>query len=107
MTTTEILHKIVETESKAKSIYDAAIAMQTDFDENVRASVSELKNKYAAREERDVAAAESEAVGQANIEIIRLDRKLEADLAAAKRRYESHKASYVDKLFKLAVNIDA
>ena len=61
MTPTEILHKIVETENKAKGIYDAAIAMQAGFDENVRASVSEIRNKYAAREERDVAAAESEA----------------------------------------------
>lgn len=107
MTPTEILHKIVETENKARDIHDEAVAMQTGFSDYVQTHVEKLKEAYAQREEKDVAAAENNAVHQADREIDRLDQKLEAELATAKNLYENHREDYVEKLFRLAVSLDA
>ena len=107
MTPTEILHKIVETENEARTIYDEAVALENGFDESVRAHVDKLRDKYAAKEEAEVAAAESAAVSQADEEIRRLDQKLETELNAAKTRYEAQRGEFAEKLFRLAVSLDA
>ena len=107
MTPTEILHKIVETENKARSIYSEAAALQEGFDDNLREHVNKLKEQYAAKEEQEVAAAEKAAVEEADKEIEKLNYKLESELTVAKSRFESQRDSYVDKIFRLAVNLDA
>ncbi len=107
MTQTEILHRIVETENEARIIYNEAVAMQTGFEEHVQTHIEELKKKYALLEESEVSAEEDKAVSEADREIERLDKKLEAELSSAKNKYETRRSEYIDKLFRLAVNLDA
>lgn len=107
MTPTEILHKIVETENDARAIHDEAVALQEGFQEEVRSLAEKLEKQYAEREEKDVSAAAAAAAAKADREIERLDKKLEEDLAAAKKRYEKHREDFVEKIFGLAVNLDA
>lgn len=107
MTQTEILHRIVEAENEARTIYNEAVAIQTGFEDNIQTHIEELKKKYVQLEEGAVSDAEAKAVLEADREIERLDKKLEAELAIAKNKYETRHGGYIDKLFRLAVNLDA
>ncbi|MBS7402567.1 MAG: hypothetical protein ACI3UZ_00445 [Oscillospiraceae bacterium] len=107
MTPTEILHRIVETENNARNIYKEAVSLREDFNDGVNARIEELRKQCFAEADEKIKQAELEAVRSADAEIERLDKKLESDLASAKQQYENLQDVFIDKIFRLAVNMDA
>ncbi|MEG1190296.1 MAG: hypothetical protein RSD48_02470 [Oscillospiraceae bacterium] len=107
MTPMEILHKIVDTEYDARSIYSEAISQRDGFDAHVSEHISALKNEYFARADKEIATAEQREIRRADQAIQELDKRLSSELDAAKSRYESEKDEVILKIFKLAVDVDA
>lgn len=107
MTPMEILHKIVETESNAHSVYDEAVSIREGFDKYVQDHIDVIRKDHFERADAAIAAFEAEETKRADDAIKVLDEKLVADLAAAKVRYEEAEREVVQKLFKLAVDVDA
>lgn len=103
----EILHKIVETEDDAHAVYDEAVSIREGFDKYVQDHIDVIKKEHYDRADKAIAAFEAEETKRAKEEIVKLDKKLEADLAAAKAHYEAVKDAAVLKIFKLAVGADA
>ena len=107
MTPMEILHKIVETEDDAHAVYDEAVSIREGFDKYVQDHIDVIKKEHFDRAEKAIAAFDAEETKRADDAVIKLDKKLEADLAAAKTKYEAVKETAVIKIFKLAVGVDA
>lgn len=107
MTPMEILHKIVETEDDAHSVYDEAVSIREGFDKYVQDHIDVIRKEHFERADKAIAAFEAEETQRADDTIKKLDEKLEADLATAKAQYEGVKDAAVLKIFKLAVGIDA
>ena len=107
MTPIEILHKIVETEESARSLYDEAVAIREGFDKYVQDHIDVIRKEHFERADQAIAAFEVEEKQRADEAIIQLDQKLLKDLAAAKNRYENAKNDAVQKIFKLAVDFNA
>ena len=107
MTPIEILHKIVETEESARSLYDEAVAIREGFDKYVQDHIDVIRKDHFERAEQAIAAFEIEEKKRADETIVQLDEKLAKDMSAARLRYETAKAEAVQKIFKLAVEFDA
>ena len=107
MTPMEILHKIVETEGNAQAVYDEVIAIREGFDKYVQDHIEVIRKDHFERADAAIAAFEAEETKRADDAIKLLDEKLAVDLAAAKVRYEEAEREVVQKLFKLAVDVDA
>ncbi len=107
MTPMEILNKIVETEDKARSVYDEAISMREGFDKYIQDHVDVIRKEHYERAEKAIAAFEASEKKLTDEAVIKLDEKLVAELAASKNRYESAKDNAVQKIFKLAVDFNA
>ena len=107
MTPMEILHKIVETEDDAHAVYDEAVSIREGFDKYVQDHIDVIRKEHYDRAEKAIASFEAEETKRADEAIKKLDKKLEADLVAAKAHYEGVKEAAVLKIFKLAVGADA
>lgn len=107
MTPMEILHKIVETEDDAHAVYDEAVSIREGFDKYVQEHIDVIRKDHFDRAEKVIASFEAEETKRSDEAIIKLDKKLEVDLAAAKVHYEGIKEAAVLKIFKLAVGTDA
>jgi len=107
MTPMEILHKIVETEGNAHSVYDEAVSIREGFEKYVQGHIDVIRKDYFEKADKAIAEFEAEETKRADDAIKVLDEKLAVDLAAAKVRYEKAKDESVMKLFKLAVDVDA
>jgi len=103
----EILHKIVETEGNAHSVYDEAVSIREGFEKYVQGHIDVIRKDYFEKADKAIAEFEAEETKRADDAIKVLDEKLAVDLAAAKVRYEKAKDESVMKLFKLAVDVDA
>ena len=107
MTPIEILHKIVDTEESARSLYDEAVAIREGFEKYVQDHVDVIRKEHFERADQVIAAFEVEEKKRADDTIVQLDEKLAKDMAAAKDRYVNAKDEAVQKIFKLAVDFDA
>ncbi len=107
MTPMEILHKIVETEGNAHSVYDEAVSIREGFEKYVQDHIDVIRKNHFERADQAISAFETEETKRADDAIKALDEKLAVDMAAAKVRYEKAKDEAVLKLFKLAVDVDA
>ena len=107
MTPMEILNKIVETEDKARSVYDEAISMREGFDKYIQDHVDVIRKEHFERAEQAIAAFEVNEKKLTDDAVSKLDEKLKADLAASKKRFESSKDDAIQKIFKLAVDFNA
>ena len=107
MTPMEILNKIVETEDKARSVYDEAISMREGFDTYIQDHVDVIRKEHFERADQAIAAFEANEIKLTDEAVKKLDEKLVTELAASKERYESAKDNAVQKIFKLAVDFNA
>lgn len=107
MTQMDVLRKIVEAENNARSIYNEAVSLQTGFDSYVQVRKDRLKEQYKAQSESEIAQAALSEKAQADSEIEEMDAAAEAALASAKELFEGQRQQVVDRIFKLAVEIDA
>jgi len=107
MTPIEILSKIVEAESSARSVFDEATSLQEGFDSYVNDHIEALRKEYFARADKAIAEARLSEAARADAEIAELDKKLDKELAALKALYENERESIVMKIFKMAVAVDA
>jgi len=107
MTPIEILNKIVEAESNAREIYNEADSLREGFDSYVNEHIEKLKKDYYERAEKAIAEARVSEAARADAEIAELNAKLQAELEDAKNRYEREKDAIVQKIFKMAVDVDA
>ena len=107
MKSIEALHKIVETEAKARKIYDETSSLRDSFEEYVGQRIGEMKKEYAQEADKEIEAYRVSEKEKADKEIKALDSKLKIELAAAQKRYVEQKAEFVNKLVELAVNLDA
>ncbi len=107
MTPIDTLHRIVETEAKARSVYSEAVSLRESFDDYVKVHIEELKREHKAMADAEIERYRISEKERADGEITRLDEQLRHDLEAAAARYQSEKEMVVEKLFRLAVNIDA
>lgn len=107
MTPMEILNKIVETEDKARSVYDEAVSIREGFDKYIQDHVDVIRKEHFDRAETAIAAFEESEKKLTDEAIAKLNEKLVAELAVSKNRYESAKDDAVQKIFKLAVDFNA
>lgn len=107
MTSIDTLHRIVETEAKARTVYSEAVSLREGFDDYVKVHLDEMKREYKARADMEIEKFRLSEKKRADEEVAALDVKLKNDLEAAAQRYQSEKELVVEKLFRLAVNIDA
>lgn len=107
MTPMEILNKIVETEDKARSVYDEAISIREGFDKYIQDHVDVIRKEHFERAEQAIAVFEASEKKLTDEAVAKLNEKLASELAASKIRYESAKDDAVQKIFKLAVDFNA
>lgn len=107
MTPMEILNKIVEAESNARAVFNEATRLREGFDSYVNDHIEALKKQYFEKAEKAIAEAKERESARADSEIIELDKKLETELAALKASYDKGRESIVQKIFKLAVDVNA
>ena len=107
MTPVEILNKIVEAESNARSVFDEASKLKEGFDSYVNEQIEALRKQYFEKAEKAIAEAKSSEAARADAEIAELDKKLEAELATLKQFYDKEREAIVQKIFKLAVDVNA
>lgn len=107
MTAIETLHIIVDADKKARSVYDEATQLRDSFNSYVEEHIEEIRKERFAEADKKIAAANEEAIKKADEAIKELDAKLDMELAAAREHYENKKDSVIDKIFKLAVDVDA
>jgi biopolymer transport protein ExbB/TolQ len=103
----EILSRIVEAESNARTVFDEAASLQDGFDAYVEAHVEALRKQYFAHADQVIAEAEERESARADAEIAALDRKLENELAGLKALYETRRGVLVARIFRIAVAADA
>lgn len=107
MTPVEILNKIVEAESNARAVSDEASRLREGFDSYVNEHIEALRKQYFEKAEKVIAQAKNDEAARADAEIVELDKKLEAELAKLKAFYDKERETIVQKIFKLAVDVDA
>lgn len=107
MTAIETLHVIVDADKKARSVYEEATQLRDGFDSYVQEHIEQIRKERFAEADRKIAVANEDAIKKADEAIEELDKKLELELAAAHKHYESKKDAVIDKIFKLAVDVDA
>lgn len=107
MTPVEILNKIVDAESNARSVFDEASKLKEGFDSYVNEQIEALRKQYFEKAEKVIAEAKGSEAARADTEIAELDKKLETELATLKAFYDKEREAIVQKIFKLAVDVDA
>ncbi|NLW64684.1 MAG: hypothetical protein GXY26_00385 [Clostridiales bacterium] len=107
MTAIEILHTIVDTDKNARSIYAGATELRDSFYAYVAEHVEYIRKERFAEADRQIAEADKNAKIKAEEAIRELDAKLCTELSEAREHYESKKDAVVEKIFKLAVDVDA
>lgn len=107
MTPVEILHKIVDADINARSVADGTQELCDGFDDYIKTHIDSLHDEIFASADAETARYEKTAVADTEKELARLDEKYGAELDAVKRRYESQRDSIVDRIFKMAVDVDA
>ncbi len=107
MTPMEILAKIVEAESSARSVFDEVATLQEGFDNYVNEHIEALRKQYFAQAEDVIAQARESEAARADTEIAALNAEFERALAALKAYYENEQESIVKRIFELAVAADA
>ncbi len=107
MTPMEILHRIVETEETARTVYQEAVGIRENFDKYVQEHIDAIRKERFRSVDKAIAEFAVTEHERADEAIVQLDEKLNSELAAAKQRYEQGKDEAVQKIFKLAVGIDA
>lgn len=107
MTPIETLHKIVEADSAARSVYTGATDLRDGFSDYVAEREKTIRSELFAKADEAIAAEEKRAGAQADKSIQKLDERLEKELEAAKKRYMGSRDALVEKIFKLAVEADA
>ena len=107
MTPAEILRKIVEADKNAREVYDSATELRDGFDGYVAEHVEQLRKEYYEKADKRIADTDKKATAEADEAIADLDAKLEEELSAAKEHYVGEKDAVIDKIFNMAVNVDA
>lgn len=107
MTPAEILRKIVEADKNAREVYDSTTELRDGFDGYVADHVDELRKQYFDDAEKRIADADEKATAEADKYIAASDAKLERELTAAKERYVGEKDAVIDKIFHMAVDVNA
>lgn len=107
MTPLEILSKIVDAESNARAVFDEATALKEGFDDYVNKEIDALRKQYFERAEKSIEEAKKAELSRADAELAELDKKLETELAQHKEFYEKRHEEIIEKIFKLAVAVDA
>jgi hypothetical protein len=107
MTPMEILAKIVEAESSARSVFDEVAALREGFDNYVNEHIEALRKQYFAQAEDAIAHARESEAARADAEIAALNAEFERALAALKAYYEKEQESIVTRIFELAVAANA
>lgn len=107
MTPMEILNKIVETEDKARSVYDEAISIREGFDKYIQEHFDVIRKEHFDHAEVAIAAFEESEKKLTDEAVAKLNEKLTTDLNDSKNRFESAKDDAVQKIFKLAVDFNA
>lgn len=107
MTPMEILAKIVEAESSARSVFDEVATLREDFDNYVNEHIEALRKQYFAQAENAITQARESEAARADAEIAALNAEFERALAELKAYYEKEQKSVVTRIFELAVAIDA
>jgi hypothetical protein len=103
----ETLGRIVEAESGARAVFDEAALLQDGFDTYVREHIEALRKQYFARAEQMIAETAEQEAARADAEIAALGRKLESELSGLRALYEKRRETLVDKIFRMAVAVDA
>lgn len=107
MTPAEILRKIVEADKNAREVYDSTAELRDGFDGYVAEHVEGLRKEYYEKAEKRIADADREAIAKADKAIEASDEKLKKELAAAKDLYIGEKDAVIDKIFHMAVDVNA
>lgn len=107
MTPIEILHNIVDADKNARSVYEGATELRDSFYEYVAEHVEDIRKERFTEADTKIATADEDAKKKADEAISELDAKLDIELAAAREHYENKKEAVIEKIFKLAVDVDA
>lgn len=107
MTPAEILLKIVEADKNAREVYDSTMELRDGFDGYVSERVEELRKEYFEKADIRVAEAEKKAIEDADNAMAASDARLEKELADAKKHFFDEKAAVINRIFHMAVNVNA
>jgi|GEM_PF-838569 len=107
MTSTDILHQIVEAEHKAQEIYNEALRLKEGFSAFLDERRETLRKEYYQRADEAIAKARKELEASADRQIAELDGKLEAELNSARAAFAANKDRYVAQIFNMVVGRNA
>lgn len=107
MTPAEILLKIVEADKNARDVYDSTMELRDGFDGYVAGRVEEIRKEYFEKADERIAEAEKKIVAEADEAMAASDARLEKELSEAKTHFCNEKTAVINRIFQMAVNVNA
>jgi F0F1-type ATP synthase membrane subunit b/b' len=107
MTPAEILCKIVEADKNAREVFNSTTQLRDGFDGYIQEHLDQISKQLYEQADKRVAEADKKATEQADEAIAASDARLKNELAAATEHYCCEKDAVIDKIFHMAVNINA
>ena len=106
METKDILNEIIHAERAARTIYNDAMRLQTDFDDDLKSRSAELREGYYRTADKEISNFEAAALRETDETLKALNRELQSELEHVRSLYESKRESIVDALFSKVVGGD-
>ncbi len=107
MTSKEILHEIVLTEHKARTLYADAVKRQEGFAEQIENKKTAIREKEMQRAQEDIEQLEKKLIAESDKLINEQNEKYARLADDAKKMYENGRESLIAKLFTSVVRQDA
>ena len=107
MTPAEILCRIVEADKSAREVLNSTTELRDGFDGYIQEHVDQIRKEQYEQADKTVAEVDKIAKADADEAIAASDAKLNKELAAATEHYCREKDAVIDKIFYMAVNINA
>lgn len=106
MDSVEIYQQIIDTDKNAQKLYRDAISYQESLAEDLSQLKKQLREQKYAEARKYIAAAEREAISDADEKISELNRQLDQDLNRVRREYNRRAGELSDTIFKAAVKLE-
>ena len=106
MDTKDILNEIIHAERAARTIYNDAMRLQTEFDDDLKSRSASLREEYYRTADKEIADFEAAALGETDEVLTSLNLELQRELEHVRSLYESKRDDIVDALFGKVVGGD-